>query len=160
MLRGRALKEKNTLHCQPINSTLSQLADLRSKSPGTVVPEHSIDSRLPALPFGRRSLNPSGLFLLRSKRSSRALRAGKRYNLRGRKARQSTKDPMWGYPVFVLGAVCSFLEPFRGHLSPNIDNVSEKLTLRYPHKGPWVAPRAQGSPFGMPALLPPPTRKA
>ena len=36
----------------------------------------------------------------------------------------STKGPMWGYPVFVLGAVCSFLEPFRGHLSPNIDKVS------------------------------------
>ena len=51
----------------------------------------------------------------------------------------TTKGPMWGYPVFVLGAVCSFLEPFCGHLSPNIDNVSEKLTLRYPHKGPWVA---------------------
>ena len=53
-------------------------------------------------------------------------------------ARFTTKGPMWGYPVFVLGAVCSFLEPFRGHLSPNIDDVSEKLTLRYPHKGPWV----------------------
>ena len=51
---------------------------------------------------------------------------------------QATQTPMWGYPVFVLGAVCSFLEPFRGHLSPNVDNVSEKLTLRYPHKGPWV----------------------
>ena len=36
------------------------------------------------------------------------------------------------------GIPCSFLEPFRGHLSPNIDNVSEKLTLRFPHKGPWV----------------------
>ena len=48
---------------------------------------------------------------------------------------------MWGYPVFVLGAVCSFLEPFCGHLSPNIDNVSEKLTLRYPHEGPWVVAR-------------------
>ena len=47
---------------------------------------------------------------------------------------------MWGYPVFVLGAVCSFLEPFRGHLSPNID-VSQKLTLRYPHEGPWVGTR-------------------
>ena len=44
----------------------------------------------------------------------------------------TTKGPMWGYPVFVLGAVCSFLEPFRGHLSPNIDNVSEKLTFEIP----------------------------
>ena len=44
----------------------------------------------------------------------------------------STKGRMWGYPVFVLGAVCSFLEPFRGHLSPNIDNVSEKLTFEIP----------------------------
>ena len=40
--------------------------------------------------------------------------------------------------MLVLGALCSFLEPFRGRLSPNIDNVSEKLTLRYPHEGPWV----------------------
>jgi hypothetical protein len=32
------------------------------------------------------------------------------------------------------------LEPFRGRLSPNIDNVSEKLTLRYLHEGPWVEP--------------------
>ena len=45
---------------------------------------------------------------------------------------------MWGYPRPVLGAVDPFLEPFRGRLSPNIDNVSEKLTLRYPHEGPWV----------------------
>ena len=53
---------------------------------------------------------------------------------------------MWGYPVLVLGAVSSFLEPFRGRLSPNIDNVSEKLTLRYPHEGPWVG-------FSRPHLL-------
>ena len=50
---------------------------------------------------------------------------------------------MWGYPRPVLGAVDPFLEPFRGHLSPNIDNVSEKLTLRYPHEGPWVELREQ-----------------
>ena len=43
-----------------------------------------------------------------------------------------------GYPSLVLGAIASFLEPFRGHLSPNIDNVSQKLTLRYPHEEPWV----------------------
>ena len=48
---------------------------------------------------------------------------------------------MWGYPVFVLGAISSFLEPFRGHLSPKIDTVSEELTLRYPHEEPWVVPR-------------------
>ena len=47
---------------------------------------------------------------------------------------------MWGYPVLVLGAISSFLEPFRGRLSPKVDNVSEKLTLRYPHQGPWVDP--------------------
>ena len=51
----------------------------------------------------------------------------------------ATQTPMWGYPVPVLGAISPFLEPFRGRLSPNIDNVSEKLTLRYPHEGPWVA---------------------
>ena len=45
---------------------------------------------------------------------------------------------MWGYPVFVLGAISSFLEPFRGHLSPKIDTVSEELTLKYPHEEPWV----------------------
>jgi len=49
-----------------------------------------------------------------------------------------TKGPMWGYPRPVLGAVDPLLEPFLGHLSPNIDNVSEKMTLRYPHEGPWV----------------------
>ena len=37
----------------------------------------------------------------------------------------ATKGPMWGYPVPVLGAISPFLEPFRGRLSPNIDNVSE-----------------------------------
>ena len=45
---------------------------------------------------------------------------------------------MWGHPMLVLGALCSFLEPFRGHLSPKIDKVSEELTLRYPHEEPWV----------------------
>ena len=54
----------------------------------------------------------------------------------------STKGPMWGYPVFVLGAISSFLEPFRGYLSPKIDKVSEELTLRYPHEGPWVGGRS------------------
>ena len=50
---------------------------------------------------------------------------------------------MWGYPVFVLGAISSFLEPFRGHLSPKIDKVYEELTLRYHHEEPWVVPRGQ-----------------
>ena len=50
----------------------------------------------------------------------------------------STKGAMWGYPVFVLGAISSFLEPFRGHLLPKIDKVSEELTLRYHHEEPWV----------------------
>ena len=45
---------------------------------------------------------------------------------------------MWGHPVFVLGAISSFLEPFRGHLSPKIDKVSQVLTLRYPHEEPCV----------------------
>ena len=56
--------------------------------------------------------------------------------------RESTKGPMWGYPRPVLGAVDPLLEPFRGRLSPNIDNVFEKLTLRYPHEGPWVVEQA------------------
>ena len=57
----------------------------------------------------------------------------------------SIKGPMWGHPVPVLGAISPFLEPFRGRLSPNIDNFSEKLTLRYPHEGPWVAHREEYS---------------
>ena len=55
-------------------------------------------------------------------------------------APSATKGPMWGHPMLVLGALCSFLEPFCGHLSPKIDKVCEELTLRYPHEGPWVAP--------------------
>ena len=59
----------------------------------------------------------------------------------------ATKDPMWGYPVFVLGAIGSFLEPFCGYLSPKIDKVYEKMTLRYhagPHEGPCVVPTLVG----------------
>ena len=40
--------------------------------------------------------------------------------------------------MLVLGALCSFLEPFCGHLSPKIDKASEELTLRYPHEEPCV----------------------
>ena len=54
--------------------------------------------------------------------------------------RSPTKGPMWGHPVPVLGAISPFLEPFRGCLSPNIDNVSEKNDFEIPHKGPWVDP--------------------
>ena len=50
----------------------------------------------------------------------------------------STRGPSWGHPVPVLGAVFPFLEPFCGHLSPKIDNASEKSTLRYPHEGSCV----------------------
>ena len=49
-----------------------------------------------------------------------------------------TEGPAWGYPMLVLGAVCSFLEPFCGNLSPKIDKVSEELTLKYPHEEPCV----------------------
>ena len=49
-----------------------------------------------------------------------------------------TKGPMWGHPVFVLGAISSFLEPFRGYLSSKIDKFSQELTLRYHHEEPWV----------------------
>ena len=31
------------------------------------------------------------------------------------------RRPLVGYPVLVLGAISSFLEPFRGHLTPNVD---------------------------------------
>ena len=50
----------------------------------------------------------------------------------------STRGPWWGHLLVVLGAILSFLEPFCRHLSPKIDKVSEKLTLRYPHEGPCV----------------------
>ena len=36
----------------------------------------------------------------------------------------STRDPSWGHPRCGLGAVGAVLEPFCGHLSPNIDKVS------------------------------------
>ena len=49
-----------------------------------------------------------------------------------------TRGPSWGHPMVVLGTIRSFLEPFCGHLSPNVDKVSEELTLRYPHEGPCV----------------------
>ena len=39
---------------------------------------------------------------------------------------------MWGHSRFVLGAIGSFLEPFRRRLSPNIDNVSEKNDFEIP----------------------------
>ena len=50
----------------------------------------------------------------------------------------TAEGPMWGHPMPVLGALSPFLEPFCGHLSPKIDKVSEKLTLKYPHEGPCV----------------------
>ena len=37
---------------------------------------------------------------------------------------KTTKGPMWGHPVPVLGAISPLLEPFCGHLSPKIDKVS------------------------------------
>ena len=46
--------------------------------------------------------------------------------------RASTEDPMWGYPVFVLGAISSFLEPFCGHLSPKLDKLCSRLTFEIP----------------------------
>ena len=33
----------------------------------------------------------------------------------------STEGPSWGYPVLVLGAVSSFLEPFCGKLLSKVD---------------------------------------
>ena len=38
----------------------------------------------------------------------------------------STEDPMWGHPMPVLGALSPFLEPFRGHLSPKVDEIFQK----------------------------------
>ena len=35
----------------------------------------------------------------------------------------ATEGPSWGYPMLVLGTVCSFLEPFRGHLSPKVIKI-------------------------------------
>jgi len=39
---------------------------------------------------------------------------------------QTTEDPMWGHPMPVLGALSPFLEPFRGHLSPKVDEIFPK----------------------------------
>ena len=47
---------------------------------------------------------------------------------------EATRDPSWGHSSVVLGAIVSFLEPFCGNLSPNIDKVCEELTLRYPQE--------------------------
>ena len=74
----------------------------------------------------------------------------------------ATEGLLWGHPMLVLGALCSFLEPFCGQLSPKIDKVSEELTLRYPHEGPWVVLRFRGGEWatravgraGPPPLLP------
>ena len=38
----------------------------------------------------------------------------------------TTEDPMWGHPMPVLGALSPFLEPFRGHLSPKVDEIFQK----------------------------------
>ena len=48
---------------------------------------------------------------------------------------ETTRGPSWGHPRVVLRTIGSFLEPFCWHLSPNIDKVSWKLTLKYPAKG-------------------------
>ena len=47
----------------------------------------------------------------------------------------STEGPWWGYPMLILGAVCSFLEPFCGHLSPKVDKIFQKLLLNEVSKG-------------------------
>ena len=46
-----------------------------------------------------------------------------------------TEGPWWGYPMLVLGAVCSCLEPFCGHLSPKVDKIFHKLLLIEVSKG-------------------------
>ena len=51
----------------------------------------------------------------------------------------TTEGPLWGHSSVVLGAIVPFLEPFCGHLSSEIDKVSEALALRYSHEGPCVA---------------------
>jgi len=38
----------------------------------------------------------------------------------------ATEDPMWGHPRPVLGALSPFLEPFRGHLMPKVDEIFQK----------------------------------
>ena len=63
------------------------------------------------------------------------------------RAAVATKGPMWGHPMLVLGALCSFLEPFCGYSSPKIDKVSEELTLRYHHEEPWVGRARTASRF-------------
>ena len=62
-------------------------------------------------------------------------------NVSGLPGTVATDGPWWGHPMLVLEALCSFLEPFCGHLSPKVDKVSEELTLRYPHEEPCVDAR-------------------
>ena len=38
----------------------------------------------------------------------------------------ATEGPSWGYPMLVLGTVCSFSEPLCGHLSPKVDKIFQR----------------------------------
>ena len=46
------------------------------------------------------------------------IREKKAAKLGGAGLRVSTEGPSWGHPMPVLGALCPFLEPFCGQLSP------------------------------------------
>ena len=43
--------------------------------------------------------------------------------------------------MLVLGALCSFLEPFCGHSSPKLDKLCTRLTFEIPHEEPCVERR-------------------
>ena len=42
----------------------------------------------------------------------------------------TTKGPSWGYPMLVIGALGSFLEPICGHVLPKVDKLFPKLTFK------------------------------
>ena len=47
----------------------------------------------------------------------------------------STEGRSWGYPRCGLGAIGAVLEPFCGHLSPNVDEIFQKRLLIEGSKG-------------------------
>ena len=53
----------------------------------------------------------------------------------GLSIKKSTEGPSWGYPRGGLGAPGAVLEPFRGYLSPKVDEIFQKWLLIEVSKG-------------------------
>ena len=63
--------------------------------------------------------------------------SGSGFGVSGVGFRVPTRGPSWGHPRFVVGAIGSFLEPFRGYLSSKMTNFNE-LTSEYTLEGPCM----------------------